>query len=97
MAIFSGEDGYVEIKTGNLRNNLSRCLKRVRRTGETIVVLDRDTPVAEIRPYVDRELERSTGVWARREAFEAAEGALDEDFELPVRRTADRKHGNPQD
>ena len=37
-------------KIADLKNNLSRYLKRVQ-AGETIRVLDRDLPVAEIIPY----------------------------------------------
>ncbi len=39
------------IKIADLKNNLSRHLARVRRGGE-ITVLDRDTPVARIVPFV---------------------------------------------
>jgi len=44
-------DSYVKrVKTANLKNNLSRHLTFVR-GGGTIVVLDRDTPVARIVPF----------------------------------------------
>lgn len=39
------------IKIADLKNNLSRHLARVRRGGE-ITVLNRDTPVARIVPFV---------------------------------------------
>ena len=39
------------VKIANLKNNLSRHLARVRR-GVEITVLDRDTPVARIVPFV---------------------------------------------
>ncbi len=39
------------IKIADLKNNLSRHLARVRRGGE-ITVLDRETPVARIVPFV---------------------------------------------
>ena len=37
------------VKIGELKNNLSKYLRLVRK-GETIRVLDRDEPVAELRP-----------------------------------------------
>jgi prevent-host-death family protein len=47
-----GYYGHVQlIKIADLKNNLSRHLARVRRGGE-ITVLDRDTPVARIVPFV---------------------------------------------
>ena len=39
------------VKIADLKNNLSRHLARVRR-GSEITVLDRDTPVARIVPFV---------------------------------------------
>jgi prevent-host-death family protein len=42
------------VKIADLKNNLSRHLARVRRGGE-ITVLDRDTPVARIVPFVHGE------------------------------------------
>lgn len=38
--------GWMEVKTGELRNQLSRYLKRVRQTGDRITVMDRNRPVA---------------------------------------------------
>lgn len=87
----------MQIKTGNLRNNLSRYLKRVRQTGETIVVLDRDKPVAELRPIGGAADQAATDVWAQRKRFIRQAGSLSEDFELPARRTHARKQNNPLD
>jgi antitoxin (DNA-binding transcriptional repressor) of toxin-antitoxin stability system len=87
----------MEIKTGNLRNNLSRYLKRVRQTGETIVVLDRDKPVAELRPIGGATDQAANDVWAQREHFIQQEGSWNEELELPVRRTHRRKQDNPLD
>ena len=42
------------VRTADLKNNLSRHLARVRR-GHTITVLDRDTPVARLIPFVHGE------------------------------------------
>jgi prevent-host-death family protein len=42
------------VKIADLKNNLSRHINRVRRGGE-ITVLDRDTPVARIVPFVHGE------------------------------------------
>jgi prevent-host-death family protein len=44
----------MNVKTADLKNNLSRYLARVRETGETIVVCDRDKPVAVLSP-IDRD------------------------------------------
>jgi prevent-host-death family protein len=40
----------MKVKTGELKNNLSRYLKRLVETGESITILDRDRPVARIMP-----------------------------------------------
>lgn len=85
----------MEVKTGMLRDNLSRYLKRVRQTGESIVILDRDVPVAEIRPYQKSQEDDLKSVWSLRSRFEAHAGALDEDFELPERHTDRTKQVSP--
>lgn len=87
----------MEVKTGSLRNNLSRYLKRVRQTGDTIVVLDRDMPVAEIHPFHGDKAGSSRDVWEMRIQYEAQSGSLDEEFALPNRSTQSRKQGNPLD
>lgn len=87
----------MRVKTGSLRNNLSRYLKRVRQTGETIVVLDRDMPVAEIRPFQGEQTENAPSVWAMRAHFEKQSGAINEEFELAARQTHPRKDRNPLD
>jgi prevent-host-death family protein len=46
----------VKVKTAELKNNLSRYLRRVRDTGETIVVYDRDKPIAMLAPLAEQEL-----------------------------------------
>ena len=87
----------MRIKTGNLRNNLSRYLKRVRQTGETIVVLDREEPVAELRPFSGAAADSTRDVWGQREHFILQTGPWSEDFELPVRQTHAHKQSNPLD
>lgn len=87
----------MEVKTGKLRNQLSRYLNRVRRTGDTIIVLDRDLPIAEIRPYEADATENRSDVWSRRAQMEVQLGGLDEDFELPERLTRSGKQANPLD
>ena len=42
----------MNVKTADLKNNLSRYLRRLRETGETIIVCDRDEPVATLTPIV---------------------------------------------
>jgi antitoxin (DNA-binding transcriptional repressor) of toxin-antitoxin stability system len=60
------------VKIADLKNNLSRHLVRVRR-GAEITVLDRDTPVARIVPFVHGE--RAAGRGAA--ASEAADRVAD--------------------
>lgn len=43
-----------EVKIAQLKARLSEYLRRVRR-GHTLTVLDRDTPVARLVPYVEQE------------------------------------------
>ena len=40
----------MKVKTAELKNNLSRYLRQVREAGETIIVYDRDKPVAILGP-----------------------------------------------
>ena len=40
----------MQVKTGELKNNLSRYLKRLAETGESITILDRNRPVARLMP-----------------------------------------------
>ena len=47
----------MKVKTAELKNNLSRYLRRVREAGETIVVCDRDKPVAVLGPLPTEELD----------------------------------------
>lgn len=46
----------MKVKTAELKNNLSRYLRRVRETGETIVICDRDKPVAMLGPFSAGEM-----------------------------------------
>jgi len=88
----------MEVKTGQLRNHLSRYLKRVRQTGTSITVMDRNRPVAEIRPYTEEHARHThSDAWTRRAQVELRLGGLDEDLELPERRTDPAKHLNPLD
>ena len=87
----------MEVKTGELRNQLSRYLNRVRQTGDTIIVLDRNRPVAEIRPYPGDQIDDRSDVWSRRAQMEVELSGLDEDFELPERSTCSGKQANPLD
>jgi prevent-host-death family protein len=87
----------MEVKTGVLRNHLSKYLKRVRQSGNPIVVLDRNVPIAEIRPYRDSSSRDLAETWSRRAQFEQQFGELTEDFELPERQTSADKQTNPLD
>jgi len=87
----------MKVKTGVLRNHLSKYLKRVRQSGNPIVVLDRNVPIAEIRPYRDSSSQRPADTWDSRLQFEQEFGELTEDFELPERTTSADKQNNPLD
>ncbi len=45
----------MQVKTAELKNNLSKYLHRVQQTGETIIVCDRDEPVATLSPIQRNE------------------------------------------
>jgi antitoxin (DNA-binding transcriptional repressor) of toxin-antitoxin stability system len=97
LAINLQQLGQVKIKTGHLRNNLSRYLKRVRQTGETIIVLDRKEAIAELRPISSKTSSAAKDVWARRAGFIREAGSWEEDFDLPVRQSHPHKQTNPLD
>ena len=46
------------VRIGELRNHLSRYL-RVVRDGASLIVMDRETPVAEIRPIASEPIDES--------------------------------------
>ncbi|MBI4212082.1 MAG: type II toxin-antitoxin system prevent-host-death family antitoxin [Deltaproteobacteria bacterium] len=46
----------ISVKVGELRNHLSKYLKRVRQ-GAEVVITDRDTPVGRVVPYENHERE----------------------------------------
>lgn len=50
----------MKIKTAELKSHLCRYLARVRTTGETIVICDRDTPIATLGPV----RQAADGEWA---------------------------------
>jgi prevent-host-death family protein len=60
------------VRIADLKNNLSRHLERVRRGGQ-ITVLDRDTPIARILPFV-----RGQGEVTGTERAESASQALED-------------------
>lgn len=57
----------MDVKTGELKNNLSRYLKRLAETGEAITIFDRNTPVARIFP-LQRKRGAKPSEWAKRRA-----------------------------
>ena len=73
----------MNVKTADLKNNLSRYLRRIRATGETILVCDRDRPVATLSPLQrDEDTE-----WCRvREEAMARAKAAGLEIEMPLRR-----------
>jgi prevent-host-death family protein len=57
----------MDVKTGDLKNNLSRYLKRVAETGESITILDRNRPVARITP-IRRKRGTPESAWSKERA-----------------------------
>jgi prevent-host-death family protein len=53
----------VKVRTAELKNHLSRYLRRVRENHETIVVCDREVPVAVLAPI---EEARKDSEWQKR-------------------------------
>ena len=54
----------MHVKIADLKNNLSRYLAKLRETGETIIICDRDKPIATLTPLVrddDAEWQRERG------------------------------------
>jgi prevent-host-death family protein len=63
----------MKIKTGDLKNNLSRYLKQLAETGEPITILDRNRPVARIMPLRgQRGAKRSAWTKERADLLERA-------------------------
>ncbi len=72
----------MNVKTADLKNNLSRYLARIRRSGDTIVVCDRNTPVATLAPIPHHPEEE----WAKyRLAALTRADKLGISIDLPVR------------
>lgn len=73
----------MRVKTADLKNNLSKYLRRVREMGETIIVCDRDEPVAALTP-----LQRDDDAeWARQRAEALARAsALGITLDIPLKR-----------
>ena len=57
----------MEVKTGDLKNNLSRYLKQVAQTGESLTILDRNRPVAKLTPWRGKKTTRKTAWEKERE------------------------------
>ena len=51
LAIFTAKPSHMRVKTADLKNNLSRYLRDLQRSGESITVCDRETPVAILSPW----------------------------------------------
>ena len=64
----------MEVKTGQLKNNLSRYLKRVAQTGETITIMDRNRPVARLSPIRGKRT-KADSEWAKERAAILARAA----------------------
>jgi prevent-host-death family protein len=76
----------MQIKTAELKNNLSKYLRHVRETGETIIVCDRDEPVAALSP-VQRDADAE---WSRYRAEALARARkLGLQIDIPAKRPVD--------
>ncbi len=74
---------YMNVKTADLKNNLSRYLRRIRETGETLIVCDREEPVATLSP-IQRDEDAE---WQRhREECLARARRIGLKMEMPLRR-----------
>jgi antitoxin (DNA-binding transcriptional repressor) of toxin-antitoxin stability system len=75
----------MNVKTADLKNNLSRYLRHIRNTGETILVCERDRPVATLSP-----LQRDDDAeWRRfREEAQARAETAGLVIEIPAQRPA---------
>jgi antitoxin (DNA-binding transcriptional repressor) of toxin-antitoxin stability system len=79
----------MKVKTGELKNNLSRYLKRLAQTGESITILDRDRPVARITPIRGKRGAADSG-WAKKRAK-----LLDRAAKLGIKLTVPEKEPRP--
>lgn len=92
MAKFLEEYGLImQIKTAELKNNLSKYLRRVRETGEPITICDRDKPVAVLSPLSPEAVECEED----REWLKERERILKKAKKLGVRLTLSRKRPRP--
>lgn len=55
----------MKVKTGELKNNLSRYLRRLAETGESITILDRNRPIARIMPLRGARGTKKAPSWAK--------------------------------
>lgn len=90
--MFLAESGLImQIKTAELKNNLSKYLRRVRETGESITICDRDKPVAVLSPLPPEAVESEED----REWLKERERILKKAKKLGGRLTLSRKCPRP--
>jgi antitoxin (DNA-binding transcriptional repressor) of toxin-antitoxin stability system len=78
----------MDVKIAELKNNLSRYLAQIRRTGETIIVCDRDEPIASLSPIQRGE----DAEWQReREERLARAKKIGLTMDIPLHRPAKNK------
>jgi antitoxin (DNA-binding transcriptional repressor) of toxin-antitoxin stability system len=82
----------MKVKTANLKNNLSRYLATIQKTGETIIVCDRDKPVATLSPII---VKNDEGWAAERKAFMEKARKAGLMIEVPVHRPDRSQHVHP--
>ena len=80
----------MDVKTGELKNRLSYYLRRVRERGETVIVYDRDEPIATLQP-----LQGSADWKPHRIAILAAARKSGLELDIPMRSPAGILAGVP--
>ena len=73
----------MRVNTAELKNNLSRYLRRVRQTGETITVCERNRPVAKLSPLRSEKLSPAREEQKEREALLRRAQKFDITLRLP--------------
>ena len=76
----------MEVKTGELKNNLSRYLKRVAQTGESLTILDRNRPVAKLTPWRGKKSAHKTAWEKERERVLAKAAKLGIKISIPEKK-----------
>jgi prevent-host-death family protein len=76
----------MRVKIGELKNNLSRYLKRVAQTGESLTILDRNRPVGKLTPWRGKTAAKKTAWEKERERILAKAARLGIKISIPERK-----------